>query len=65
MTKIVPVSKVEVKINESVKELCIIYEGQTAEEVANKIAAKHKLNSISKQAIIQDLEQHLKSLANN
>ncbi len=63
--KIVPILEVEIKISESVKELCIIYSGQTAEEVAEKVVTKHALGEEAKKEIVAELERQFKSLNEN
>jgi len=45
-----------------VKELTIIYSGQTPEEVAENIAKKHNLAQEAKAEIIVELEKQLKNL---
>ncbi len=61
-SRIVPILQVEVRISDKIKELCTIFEGQTAEEIADMIAAKHQLEKSARDAIVSELEIHLSEL---
>ncbi len=54
--------QVEIQISDSVRELCTIFEGQTADEIADCVAAKHHLDSTARAAMVSELEKHLMSL---
>lgn len=49
----------EVKVAEGCEELCIVYDGQTAEEVAENFAKMHKLSADAKEKICAALKREL------
>ena len=60
---IVPIIQVEIRIRDDINEICTIYEGQTAEQVAEQVANKYKLDREAKQTMCVELDKYLKSLA--
>lgn len=51
--------EIEVNIDEEMVERCVIYEGDTVEDVANKLAKKHKLTEGEKKTIKKQLRIYL------
>ena len=51
--------EIEVNIDEEMVERCTIYEGDTIEDLTNKLARKHKLTEGEKNAIKQQLKLYL------
>ena len=54
--------QVNLKIREGVEETCVIYEGQTAAEVAEQFQQKHNLSAEAKTTIQEALQQHIQNL---
>ena len=49
-------------LNENIRDVCTIYDGQSAEEVAAEISKKHGLDKESQMEIEVELEKQFKSL---
>ena len=54
--------QVQIKVNEKLAETCVVYEGQTAEQVAEELAQKHKLSSETKLKIKKGIQAQLDAI---
>jgi len=50
--------ELELKIDEKLVYSCLVYEGDTPQALANKIAKKYKLIEEEKKLVIDQLNQH-------
>jgi hypothetical protein len=57
----VPKFEAEIKINEELVEKCVVYEGQTAEEVTEMVAKKHGLEAEAKKVVLEQLQKNFLS----
>lgn len=53
-----PILEVEINIDNKIIETCLIYEGDTAETIIEKVGQKHKLNKEEKGIIMEQLKQY-------
>ena len=58
-TEIEPKFEIDVNIEGKELEKCVIYEGETADQVADRIVKKHQLTEEDKQVILQQLQQSM------
>jgi len=49
----------EVKVSEGIEKMCIVYEGQTAEEVSENFSLEHGLTEEAKRKICAALKTEL------
>ena len=50
--------EIEINIDEELAEKCLVYEGDTSENLARRIAKKHKLSEEETRIIMCQLKQH-------
>ena len=51
--------QIQIKVNDNLAEICSVYEGQTAEEVADELAVRHCLSQETKEKIIKTIQLQL------
>ena len=54
------IMRIQININNETAELCSVYEGQTADEVAERLAKKHNLSEDVKERIKESIQLRLK-----
>ncbi len=54
--------QVQIKVNDKVAETCVVYEGQTAEEVSGELARKHKLSDETRRKIQAGIQSQLDAI---
>jgi len=54
--------QVQIKVNDKLAETCVVYEGQTADEVADELAKKHNLSEETKNKIRNGIQAQLDAL---
>ena len=53
-----PIIELEINIDDTTVEKCVIYQGETPENVAQKIIEKYNLNKEEGQLVIDQLKNH-------
>ncbi len=57
--------QVQLKLQDRIAETCVVYEGQTAEDVAEELTQKYKLKEQTKAKIIEQIQTQLNTLPQN